>query len=63
MRSPVSVLFQVFRQMLGKENVSGISATHDALCHLNSSAKEIGLIVHVRDKIDRAVKTFLQPKK
>jgi len=49
--------------MLGKENVSGISATHDALCHLNSSAKEIGLIVHVRDKIDRAVKTFLQPKK
>jgi hypothetical protein len=40
--------------MLGKENMSGIAAIHDPLRHINSSPEEIGLIVDIRDWIDRA---------
>ena len=54
MRPPVSIVLQVFREMLGEENMSRIAPTHDALRHINSSSSEIGLIVHIRDWIDRA---------
>jgi len=54
MRSPLDVLFQVFREVLGEKNVSGVAAAHDALCHVNSSTGEIGLIVHICEWIDRA---------
>ena len=54
MRSPVSIVFQVFGEMFREENMSGIPAIHDALRHVNSSPGEIGLIVHIRDWIDRA---------
>ena len=50
----VSIVFQVFCEMLGKENMSGIAAIHDPLRHINSSPEEIGLIVDIRDWIDRA---------
>src|SRR5262245_33311447 len=53
MRSPVSVVLQVFREMLGEKNMSGVATIHDALRHVNSSPEEIGLIVHIRDRIDR----------
>src|SRR5262245_7107197 len=54
MRSPVSVVFQVFCEMFGEENVSGIAAVHDALCNINSSSSEIGLIVHICEWIYRS---------
>ena len=54
MRSPVSILLQVFGEMLREENMSGIATIHDALRHVNPSPEEIGLIVHIRDWIDRA---------
>ena len=53
MRSPVSLVFQIFGEMLREENMSGIATIHDALRHVNSSPEEIGLIVHIRDWIDR----------
>src|SRR4029453_15184529 len=54
MRSPVSVVFQVFREMFGEENMSRIPTIHDALRHVNSSSEKIGLIVDIRHWIDRA---------
>ena len=38
---PVAVLFQVFRHMLGKQDVTGIAAIHDPLSHVNSSPGNI----------------------
>ena len=54
MRSPVSVLLQVFREMPGEENMSRVAAIHDPLCYVDSSPSEIGLIVHICEWIDRA---------
>ena len=54
MRSPMSVVFQVLGEMLGEENMAGVAAIHDALCDVDSSSSEIGLIVHICDWIDRA---------
>jgi hypothetical protein len=34
----MSIVFQVFGEMLGEENMSGISTIHHALCHVDSSA-------------------------
>ena len=48
-RSPLSVLLQIFRDTLGGENVPGITAIHHSLCHVNASSGDIRLIVNVRD--------------
>src|SRR5262245_14307609 len=40
--------------MLGEENMSGVATIHNALRHVDSCPEEIGLIVHIRDWIDRA---------
>src|SRR4026209_859194 len=52
MRSPVSIVLQVFREMFGQENMSGIAARHDPLRNVNSCSGEIGLIIYIRDRID-----------
>src|SRR6516165_1142958 len=54
MRSPVSIVSQVFREVFGEQNMTGIATTHDPLRHVNSSPGEIGLIVNIRDRIDWA---------
>src|SRR5262245_61072411 len=61
MRSPVSIVLQVFREMFGKENMTGIATRHDPLRNVNSCAGEIGLIIYIRDWIDwAAVNTHAQ---
>ncbi len=52
MRSPVSVVFQIFGEMLGEENMARIATIHDALRNVNSCPEEIGLIVDIRNWID-----------
>ena len=52
--SPVGILLQVFREMFGEQNMSGIPARHDPLRDINSSSGEIRLIVHISNGIDRA---------
>src|SRR5436190_24287057 len=51
---PMGILLQVFREVFGKQDMSGIAARHDPLRDINSSSGEIGLIVHISHGIDRA---------
>ena len=53
-RSPLLVFFEVFSHVPGKENVPGVAAIHHPLCHVDPSAREISLIIYIRDRIDRA---------
>jgi hypothetical protein len=52
--SPVSIMLQMFSEILREENMSSIATIHDALRHVNSSPDEIGLIVYICERIDRA---------
>ena len=44
-RSPARILFQVFADMLGDQNVSGIATIHDSLRHVDASPGDIRLLV------------------
>src|SRR5437016_21284 len=46
-RSPLFVFFEIFGDMLGKENVTGISAGHHPLRHVDPGAREIGSFVYI----------------
>ena len=54
MRLPMSIVFQVFREMFGEKNMSGIAARHDPLRNVDSCPREISLIIYIRDRIDWA---------
>ena len=46
-RSPLLVFFQIFGDMLGKEDVSCVAAIHHPFCHVDSSAREIGPFIYI----------------
>src|SRR4029077_12683124 len=46
-RSPLFVFFQIFGDMLGKEDVPCVAAIHHPFCHVDSSAREIGPFVYI----------------
>ena len=46
--APVTVLREVFGDSLGKQDVTGIAAIHDALRDVNSRAGYVGLIVYIQ---------------
>ena len=47
-RSPLLIFFEIFGDMLGKEDVPCIAAIHHPFCHVNSSTCEIGPFVYIR---------------
>lgn len=49
----MSVLRQILRQMVRKQNVTGVAAIHDTLHDIDSGACDIGAIVHVGYLVDR----------
>jgi hypothetical protein len=46
-RPPLLVFFEVFSDMFGEQNVSGVSTIHYPLGHIDSSAREIGPVVYI----------------
>src|SRR6266446_337927 len=48
---PATVLVQVFGYALGKQDVSGIAAIHDALGHVDARARDVDPAIHVDDFI------------
>src|SRR5437867_10098313 len=40
-RLPVRVLLEIFSDVLRQQNVSGIAAVHDPLCHIDASASHV----------------------
>jgi hypothetical protein len=51
---PVSELFQVFGDVLGKKDVPGIAAIHDSLRHVDARTGDIGASAHINDPADCA---------
>ena len=51
---PMFVFFQIFGDVFGDKNVSGISAIHHPLRHVEASAREIGMTIHVNHAAHRA---------
>jgi hypothetical protein len=63
MRAPLPILFQIFGDTLGEEDVAGIAAIHHALRDVDSRAGYVGPIIDIFDLIDRAaVNAHAQPK-
>ena len=52
--APMTVLREILRDSLRKQDVAGIAAIHDALRDINSGTRHICSIVHIRDAIDRS---------
>src|SRR6266487_5580251 len=48
------VFFQIFGDVLGDKNVSGISASHHPLRDVEAGASEISVTVHIDDAAHRA---------
>ena len=46
-RSPLLVFFEIFGDMLGKEDVPCVAAIHHPFRHVDSSAREIGPFVYI----------------
>ena len=53
-RSPLFVFFEIFSDMLRKQNVTGIAAIHHPLRHIKTGTGKIGLTVHIDHTADRA---------
>ena len=53
-RPPARILFQIFGDMFGKQNVSGVAAIHDPLRDIDASAGDVCLFVKIGDFVDRA---------
>src|SRR5207244_12765538 len=53
-RSPLFVFFDIFSDMLRKQNVTGIAAIHHPLRHIKSGTGKIGLTVHIDDTAHRS---------
>ncbi len=47
MRPPLFELLEVFRDVLGKENVAGVTAIHHPLGHIDAGAGHVGAPVHI----------------
>ena len=62
-RLPLPIVHEIVRHSLRKKNVSGVSAIHDALRDVYSSAGNVGLLIQVSDFIYRAaVNSHSQPQ-
>ena len=48
MRAPARIIFQIIRHAFRKQNVTGIAAIHDALRDINSRARDVRAVVHIR---------------
>ena len=46
-RSPLLVFFEIFGDMLGKEDVPCVAAIHHSFCDVDSSAREIGPFIYI----------------
>src|SRR4029077_13840069 len=46
-RAPLLIFFEIFGDMLGKENVPFVAAIHHPFCHVESSAREIGPFIYI----------------
>src|ERR1700730_14599666 len=53
-RLPVPILNEIVGHMLGHEDMAGIATIEDALRDVDSRARDVDTIVHIRDLIDRA---------
>jgi hypothetical protein len=53
-RLPTPVLAQVFRNVRGQKNMSGIAAIHHTLRHIDSRTGYVRFLIDVRDPVDRA---------
>src|SRR2546428_2557099 len=51
---PVTKLFQVFGNMLGKQNVTGVTTIHHTLRDVNASAGNVGSSAYINDAADGA---------
>ena len=52
-RSPLLVFFEIFGDMLGKKDVSGVAAIHHPLRHVDSGAGEIGPFIYIDHAANR----------
>ena len=50
---PTRIVFQIFRNMSGEENVAGIAAIHHPLRDVDPRACDVRLFVQISDFIDR----------
>src|SRR4030095_8123082 len=44
---PLLICFEIFGDMLGKEDVAGVSAIHHPLRHVEASTGEIGMTIYI----------------
>src|SRR5206468_7659287 len=51
---PVAELFQIFRHVLGEQDVTGIAAIHHPLGNINSGPGNVGPTAYIHDAADRA---------
>ena len=54
LRTPLRIVFQIFRDMFGEKNVPGIAAIHHPLRDVDARARDVGLFVEVGNFVDRA---------
>src|SRR5215831_10981998 len=53
-RLPVRVFLEIFSDVLGEQNVSGIGAVHDPVCDIDASASHVRFSGCVDDSADRS---------
>src|SRR6266480_6622707 len=53
-RSPLAILLQIIGDVLGEQNVSGIAAIHHPLGNVDSGARNVRSLGHIRDFAYRA---------
>ena len=51
---PVAELFQVFRHVLGEQDVTGIATIHHPLGNINSGPGNVGPTAYIHHAADRA---------
>ena len=47
LRLPPRILFQIFGDMLGEQNVAGITAVHHPLGYVDSGTGDVGLLIQI----------------
>ena len=58
---PVAELFQVFRHVLGEQDVTGIATIHHPLGNINSGAGNVGPTAYIHDAADRGLRSRSRP--
>ena len=53
-RPPFQIVLKVFSDVLGKEDVPGISTIHHPLCDVDTRPRNVGALIHIRDLVHRA---------